>query len=80
MATPTAKRISKFLQDGCDETGIECSREHLWRAAGYTDYTQFQRFQREDSDLTGQAKQRFEDMLAKQPADFANLLRQKKLV
>jgi hypothetical protein len=56
------------------ETGRKISRTEIWLAAGYSDKTEFERFQRDDARTTRTARKNFTRVLNLSPESFIELL------
>ena len=72
-------RIASFIQAMRNE-GYEITKTQIWRAAGYNNATEFERFQRDDERTTASARDNFNRILAMSPDLFINLLRKKNLL
>lgn len=59
------------------EAGRKITRKDIWTVAGYTDATEFERFQRDDARTTPGAELAFNRVLRKNPEDFILLLDKK---
>jgi len=56
------------------ESGRKITRKDIWTVAGYTDPTEFQRFQRRDVRMTRSAVNNFNRVLNMSPDDFVESL------
>ena len=68
--------IEEFIEK-MTEAGHKCSKKDIWTAAGYTDATEFERFQRNDSRATKSAAKNFTRVLNMTPEEFIKLLKVK---
>ena len=59
------------------EAGRRITRKNVWTVAGYTNATEFERFQRCDTRTTQSAAAAFNRVLSMKPADFIRLLDRK---
>ena len=62
--------INSFINRMKMATGLSIKRKNIWKVAGYTDPTQFQRFQRNDPRTTQSAIAQFNQVLKMMPEDF----------
>lgn len=65
------ERVEKFMLTVLFETGARISKEDIWRAAGYTERTEFQKFQRGEGTPT--AIENFDRVLCLVPKAFTDL-------
>lgn len=68
--------VDNFIQLCLDET----TRKHIWRAAGYTQRSDFDRWQAADSRTTEAADRSFRRILTMPPRDFIALLKKQRLI
>jgi len=73
------QRVDDYLARVTEKAGHKATRKDLWTVAGYTNRTEFERFQR-DKKVTNSAKETFNRILEKMtPEQFLTALREKKL-
>ena len=65
--------VDAFIEEVLQETGKRITRTDIWRAAGYKDRTEFERFQRDDPRTTDSAKAAFYRTLKMKPKAFIEL-------
>lgn len=70
------ERIDKFIQKML-ASGLSIKRKDIWRVAGYTDRTEFERFQRGSSHNKAAASA-FNRVLCMAPEDFSKLMKREK--
>jgi hypothetical protein len=68
--TQRREKIDAFIYMVLKETGSKITRTNIWTAAGYTDATEFERYQRDDPETTTTATNNFERILRMAPKDF----------
>jgi hypothetical protein len=66
--------VEAFLQKCLLETGVRVTRTMIWRAGGYRDRTEFERWQSRHPKATRTATQNFVRLLSMSPQEFINLL------
>ena len=71
----TRQRIEGFIDGVRAATGQAINKTDIWRVAGYTDRTEFERFQRDDARTTVRARGRFEEILTLDPHVFIERLK-----
>jgi hypothetical protein len=74
--SPERSRIDAFIT-GVNETGAKVTRTDIWTVAGYSDPTEFERFQRGDQKTTTSAKQNFNRVLSMTPEVFLDALKKR---
>jgi hypothetical protein len=79
LKAPTAKAerrdlVDKFITRVMDSTGRKIKRTDIWKVAGYTNRTEFERYQRGDTRTTNSAKANFSRILAMEPVSFVEVL------
>jgi hypothetical protein len=79
IPTNTASRIDKFLAKCSTIATRKITKTDFWSYAGYSDATEFQRFQREATNSTAAARINFERILDMSPGDFVGNLNRKSL-
>ena len=73
------QRVDDYLARVTEKAGHKATRKDLWTVAGYTNRTEFERFQR-DKKVTKTAKENFNRILEKMtPEQFLTALSEKKL-
>lgn len=75
-AEPRSARINSFIEAGARH-GTKITRKDIWTAAGYTEQTEFLRFQKNNPKTTGAAIRNFERVLAMNPEAFISLKKAK---
>jgi len=78
-----AKVTNRAMVDAClakvlEKTGQRITRRDLWRVAGYSNATEFERFQRNDRRTTETARANFKRVLSMNPEDLVRALVTKK--
>jgi hypothetical protein len=76
-ATPKEK-VETFITKMQPLSGKKITRKDIWIVAGYSDATEFERFQRDDPRTTRGAKTKFGRVLKMDPAKFLAQLQEKK--
>jgi hypothetical protein len=76
----TRERVEAFLAAASGLAESKVTKAMFWRAAGYTEATQFEDFQEDRPRTTKIARQNFERQLAMSPDRFIGLLTDKKLL
>ena len=76
--TKAETRIGDFISRVSQSTGRRIIKKDVWMVAGYTNATEFERFQRDDPRATASAKKNFERVLQMGPEDFVRMLDMKK--
>ena len=66
-ASDRSAEVNAYIQEVLDKTGKNITRQDFWRQAGYTDATQFERWQRNDSEASETAKENFARLLRSKP-------------
>jgi len=74
--TGTRERIDAFISK-LNEAGSKISRKDMWTVAGYTDRTEFERFQRDAPRSTRSGRANFNRVLQMTPRDFMAALKKK---
>ena len=59
--------VDVFIKEASDKLKRRFTRKEIWRAAGYTDPTEFERWQRDDPRTSAAAKKVFTRILTKKP-------------
>jgi hypothetical protein len=77
-STSRRSRIESYLVALNDSTDLKITKTDLWRVAGYSDATEFERFQRDDPKATKSAVQAFERILLMPVEEFLSVLAKKK--
>jgi hypothetical protein len=68
--TDTARRVSEFIEAVAAATGTRIKKRIIWVMAGYHSRTDFERFQREDTETTDTARKNFNRILQMEPGEF----------
>ena len=66
-AVDNATRVDQYLREVRKHTSQKFSRRDLWTGAGYTNQTEFERWQRNDRRTSHTARQKFERILKDRP-------------
>ncbi len=72
--------VDAFLQNCLEATGVRITKKMIWRAAGYTQRSEFDRWQAEKPSATKSANASFRRILAMSPLEFIALLKRKNLL
>jgi hypothetical protein len=65
--TTNSDRIDAYLKEIRGKTGQRLTRKDLWVMGGYSEATEFERWQRDDPKATAKAREFFEDLLTRRP-------------
>jgi hypothetical protein len=72
--------VDAFVTEVLQQTGRKITRRDIWSAAGYTNRTQFERFQRNSPKCGPSATSSFTRVLKLDPQDFVRLLNKKRAI
>jgi hypothetical protein len=66
LATERRALVDKYIDEVYDRTGKRITRTEIWRKAGYSTRTEFERWQRQDPKATPTAHEKFMRLLQKE--------------
>jgi len=69
--------VDAFIQRVHRETGTHIKKVHIWRAAGYSEPSEFHRFQRNDPKTSAKGTERFKTILGMESQAFLKLRQRK---